>query len=354
MNHTEGGWSKNIGPGDSNATGRFRKKVQREMRYEEELTEMIDLLEGCLKQNKAGILTESFQAERAMRKLELSRQQEASERTIDEFSDLNEDMRAVCSLSWQPLDNHKQTVAYSGLEFQRSPENMSFDSYLWNTEISNTPEMTLNPVCLEYSPRDVHILVGGGYNGQIGFWDTRCGSRPVQMSAVLHSHRDPVYKVIWMPSLTCNESFSASTDGQVLFWDIRKTSEPTMRLVLDPSQKGNLYNAFGATSMEFEKTMKAKFMVGTEQGVVVSCRIPNLNQASKLETPNESIVATYHGHQGPISALQRNPFFRKNFLTVGDCTARIWSEDISTNTKFVRSFEQHPCTKRRQFGVLWI
>lgn len=70
-------------------------------------------------------------------------------------------------------------------------------------------------------------------------------------------------------------------------------------------------------------------MVGTEQGVVVSCRNPSLNQATKSEAPNESIIGTYHGHHGPIYALQRNPFFPKNFLTVGDCTARIWSEDIN-------------------------
>ncbi|KAL3314150.1 Dynein intermediate chain 2, axonemal [Cichlidogyrus casuarinus] len=32
-------------------------------------------------------------------------------------------------------------------------------------------------------------------------------------------------------------------------------------------------------------------------------------------------------HYGPIYALQRNPFFPKNFLSVGDWCARIWSED---------------------------
>lgn len=32
-------------------------------------------------------------------------------------------------------------------------------------------------------------------------------------------------------------------------------SEPTERLVLDPSKKGNLDNALGAVSLEFETTM---------------------------------------------------------------------------------------------------
>lgn len=32
-------------------------------------------------------------------------------------------------------------------------------------------------------------------------------------------------------------------------------------------------------------------------------------------------------HLGPVVAIKRNPAFVKNFLTVGDWCARIWSED---------------------------
>uniref|UniRef100_A0A8D0YGC7 Dynein axonemal intermediate chain 2 n=2 Tax=Sus scrofa TaxID=9823 RepID=A0A8D0YGC7_PIG len=63
-----------------------------------------------------------------------------------------------------------------------------------------------------------------------------------------------------------------------------------------------------------------KFMVGTEQGIVISCN-------RKAKTQAEKIVCTFSGHHGPVYALQRNPFYPKNFLTVGDWTARIWSED---------------------------
>lgn len=40
------------------------------------------------------------------------------------------------------------------------------------TENPNKPEFTLKPVsplvCLEYNPKDVHVLIGGCYNGQVG------------------------------------------------------------------------------------------------------------------------------------------------------------------------------------------
>nr|XP_048673673.1 dynein axonemal intermediate chain 2 isoform X2 [Caretta caretta] len=113
--------------------------------------------------------------------------------------------------------------------------------------------------------------------------------------------------------------------GSVLWWDIRKLTEPTETLVMDISRKGVLENALGAIALEFEPTMPTKFMVGTEQGMVITCN-------RKAKTPAEKIVGTYSGHHGPIYALARNPFFPKNFLTVGDWTARIWSEDCKESS----------------------
>ncbi len=53
------------------------------------------------------------------------------------------------------------------------------------------------------------------FNPLSAYWDTRKGSQPVEMSTIEHSHRDPVYKVIWLQSKTGTDIFSASTDGQV-------------------------------------------------------------------------------------------------------------------------------------------
>lgn len=97
-------------------------------------------------------------------------------------------------------------------------------------------------------------------------------------------------------------------------------SEPTEVVIMDITKKEQLENALGAISLEFESTLPTKFMVGTEQGIIISCN-------RKAKTSAEKIVCTFPGHHGPIYALQRNPFYPKNFLTVGDWTARIWSED---------------------------
>ncbi|XP_069511224.1 dynein axonemal intermediate chain 2 isoform X2 [Ambystoma mexicanum] len=321
INHVEGGWPKDVSPQEVEQTIRYRKKVEKDENYLNAVLQLGSVMEHCIKQNNAiDIYEEYFEEETALEGTE----EPPSAKTINVFRDPNEIKRTATTLSWHPDGNQKLAVAYSSLEFQRASKDMSYDSYIWDLENPNKPELTLKPVsplvCLEYNPKDSHILAGGCYNGQIAYWDTRKGGQPVEISVVEHSHRDPVYRVLWLQSKTGTECFSASTDGQVLWWDIRKMSEPTEKLVLDITKKGNLDNALGAISLEFEPTMPTKFMVGTEQGVVISCN-------RKAKTPAEKIVCTYSGHHGPIYGLQRNPFFPKTFLTVGDWTARLWSED---------------------------
>ncbi len=56
-------------------------------------------------------------------------------------------------------------------------------------------------MCIEYNPKDPHILIGGCYNGLIQYWDDRKGSAAVDTSPIEKSHRDPVYDVAWTQSV---------------------------------------------------------------------------------------------------------------------------------------------------------
>ncbi|XP_069581767.1 dynein axonemal intermediate chain 2 [Brachyistius frenatus] len=341
INHVEGGWPKDINPDEMEQTIRFRKKVEKDESYGNSLLQLGGVMDYCIRQNNSlDIYEDGFEDED-----EVDESPEPpSAKTINVFRDPNEGRRTVTGLSWHPDGGRKLAAAYSCLEFQRSCGDVSLDSYIWDVENPNRPEATLKPasplVCLDYNPKDSHTLVGGSYSGQIAYWDTRRGSQPVEVSSVEQSHRDPVYKIIWLQSKTGTDAFSASTDGQVLWWDVRKLSEPTERLVLDPGREGNLDRALGAISLEFEATMPTKFLVGTETGLVLSCN-------RKAKTPAEKVVCTYDGHLGPVYALQRNPFFPKNFLTVGDWTARIWSEDIKESsimwTRYQMSYLTDAC-----------
>ncbi|KAM9597379.1 dynein axonemal intermediate chain 2 [Trichechus inunguis] len=321
VNHIEGGWPKDVNPLELEQTIRFRKKVEKDENYINTITQLGSIMEHCIKQNNAiDIYEEYFDDEDPVEVTD----EAPSAKTINVFRDPQDIKRAATHLSWHPDGNRKLAVAYSCLDFQRAPVGMSLDSYIWDMENPNKPEIALRPtsplITLEYNPKDSHVLLGGCYNGQIACWDTRKGSMVAELSTIEFSHRDPVYGTIWLQSKTGTECFSASTDGQVMWWDIRKLSEPTEVVIMDITKKEMLENALGAISLEFESTLPTKFMVGTEQGIVISCN-------RKGKTPAEKIVCTFSGHHGPIYALQRNPFYPKNFLTVGDWTTRIWSED---------------------------
>ncbi|XP_061867150.1 dynein axonemal intermediate chain 2 [Colius striatus] len=340
VNHAEGGWPRDINPQEVEQAIRYRKKVEKDENYINTVTHLGTLMEHCIKQNNAINIYEEYFGEETS---ELE-DEPPSAKTLSVIRDPNVTKRTATRLSWHPDTCRKLAVAYSCLEFQQNTKDMSFDSYIWDLENLNKPELILKPssplVSLEYNPKDSHILLGGCYNGQMAYWDTRKGGLPVEVSAVEFSHRDPVYGAIWLQSKTGTECFSASTDGQVLWWDVRKLSEPTETLVLDITRRGLLENALGAVTLEFEPTMPTKFMVGTEQGIVISCN-------RKAKTPPEKISSTFSGHHGPVCALARNPFCTKVFLTVGDWTARIWSEETKESsimcTKYHLSYLTDGC-----------
>ncbi|GIY75290.1 dynein intermediate chain 3, ciliary [Caerostris extrusa] len=74
------------------------------------------------------------------------------------------------------------------------------------------PDVPVN--CVEYSPRDLELLVGGWSNGQIGLWDVRTGGRPQQISPITQCHKEGVSDIKWISSKTGFEFFSGSTDGK--------------------------------------------------------------------------------------------------------------------------------------------
>nr|XP_061836884.1 dynein axonemal intermediate chain 2-like isoform X1 [Nerophis lumbriciformis] len=341
VNHVEGGWPKDINPLEMEQTIRFRKKIEKDEGYLNSMQVLGTLTGLCVGQNNAVDIYEQYFEDAEL----LDEIQEApSTKTVNILRDPNQLKRTVTSLSWDPNGGRSLAAAYSCLESQKTTADMSKHSYIWNIENPNKPQMTLEPesqlICLEYNPNDLHTLISGCCNGQIAFWDTREGNHPVNVSAMEYGHRDPVYKTVWLQSETGTEALSGSTDGQIMWWDVRNLSEPTDRLVLDLAWEENLLNALGAISLEYNISMPDTFMVGTDLGVVLYC-----NRTAK--TPSEKIVRLYDGHYGPVYALQRNPFFPKYFLTVGDWGARIWSEDINDSsimwTKYQMSYLTDAC-----------
>ena len=134
--------------------------------------------------------------------------------------------------------------------------------------------------------------------------------------------RYPVVQTLWIPSKANSDFFSCSTDGVVLWWDIRFIKKPTESLVMDLEQpdRANVYKSIGITALQFEHTMSSRFLAGTENGFVV-----NVNR--RASNPVEKLAVRFQCYMGPVVAIDRNPVYTKNFLTIGDWSAKVWADD---------------------------
>ncbi|NXO06955.1 DNAI2 protein, partial [Oriolus oriolus] len=323
VNHVEGGWPLHVDPKNPELTSRYREEVEREDAYTRSVQRLGSLVEHCIRQNNAiDIYEEYFEEEEE----EEEEEEHPSAKTITVIRDPNMTKRMATRISWHPDANRAMAVAYCSLDFQDSRKDMSFDSYIWDLAQPGASDEALDVVQLAAKEERGSRSPGKGVGQGLFFsfpvyWDTRKGGLPAAMTPVEFSHRDPVYGACWLPSRTGTECFSGSTDGQVLWWDIRKMLRPSEKLILDITKEDQLKNALGASALDFAPTMPTKFLVGTEQGIIISC-----NRDAK--SPPEKIAHLFSGHLGAVYSVTRNPFFPKVFLSVGDWTARIWTEEL--------------------------
>ncbi|XP_076247328.1 dynein axonemal intermediate chain 2 isoform X1 [Calliopsis andreniformis] len=321
MYHSEGGWPKDINIKDAEQTVRYKRKIEKDELHIHTMLQLLPPMEHCILQNNTCNIYEQYFS--YMEPVSLI--QRAYSRTVNVYRDILHTKRQITHLSWSPDQGNRFAASYSNTDY-KAGTNDNFVSYIWEVENPNTPCMTLKPFCpilsLEYNPKDSNILVSGLTTGQVACWDVRKGSEPVETSSVELSHRDVCNKVLWINSKTGTEFFSASKDGQIMWWDTRKLQIPTETLVIDlckPDEQ-NINKAIGISALQFEPSMGTRFMCGLENGIVISGN-------RKGKTAGEKIATRFKAQYGPVISLERNPTFVKNFLTVGDWTTRIWSED---------------------------
>jgi len=94
-----------------------------------------------------------------------------------------------------------------------------------------------------------------------------------------------------------------------------------------------------------------KYMVGTEQGYII--------QASRRKQAEVSMRFGMEGgrHHGPVYSMQRNPAHLKYFLTIGDWSAKIWSEDIKSpimQTRYHQSYLTDGCWSPTRPGIFYL
>jgi dynein intermediate chain 2, axonemal len=284
------------------------------------------------------------------------------------FKDPNQVKRAVTKISWHPDATEPRVgVSYAQLRFQQMPPNMPKMSYIWNLNNPNRPERTLDPsspLCtLVFNHKNADVIVGGAYNGSLQFFDQRKGSssgviKPVESTILEKSHHDAIYDVYWLTtSKAGTQCVSTSTDGRLLWWDQRMLAEgPTDELILydaNPVAGQPLPKVCGGTTLEYNsEASPMKYLVGCEQGYIMQAN----RRKDKVEI-NVRYGLEDGKHHGPVYALQRNPAQLKYFLSVGDWTAKIWSEELRQpimQTRYHQSYLTDGCWSPQRCGLFYL
>lgn len=337
--HVEGGWPHGVDPTEFEEKMKYCKKVEREEGYLSSCRRLVQQsTEKYIKQNNAIDIYGSYFPEGLPEEDEALGP--AAAKIVSVFKDPNTEKRTAAAISWQN-DGRKFGVAYCRLRFQSNNTTMNTNSYIWDVMNPNTPVDTLltpSPLCsIQHYPKDPHIIAGGSWNGVVQYWDTRQPTRPAARSPIENSHKDPVWSIKWLQSKS-GELLSVSTDGDVYVWDCRIPDKPLELIKLPEDSltllpKGNGQGSkgvLGGLCLDYDPQVggPSKYMIGTEEGIILSCNRKGKTQADKI-SPN-----IFNAHHGPVYSVQRNPFFSKYFLSVGDWTARMWFEDFKLTPLF--------------------
>ncbi|GBP14928.1 Dynein intermediate chain 2, axonemal [Eumeta japonica] len=325
VNHAEGGWPVDVPFTDIESTQRYKRRIEKEDDYVHAVMKLYSKFEHYVLQNRSIEMYQSYYMEMP----HMPETEKHSVRTVNVYRDGGNrgPQRPISSIDWQSEGGRQMAVTYSHLDVNRKTKSLN-DCYLWDVENASQPHMTIEPFStlldLKYCPKDPCLLVGGLVTGQVGVWDTRVGGQVLRFCPPHVAHRDLVRSVQFIAAKSGREFFSGGADGCCKWWDMRNMEQPTDTVIIDilkqSTDEQSMAKANGITILEYEPSIPVRYMVGTENGLVVCGN-------RKGKTPYEMLPAAYEAHNGPVWALERSPAFLKNFLTVGDWTMRVWSED---------------------------
>ena len=116
-----------------------------------------------------------------------------------------------------------------------------------------------------------------------------------------------------------SEILATCGDGRVLRWDSRTNAIPGVSVDVNLDLRSD-QPKHGLTSICFDHNVPQRYFVSTDLGTVMSCGIKT-----------DSVLSQFNGgNYGTLFSVHRNPLFNKIFLTTGDRSMKIWSEDVKS------------------------
>ncbi|XP_038212077.1 dynein intermediate chain 3, ciliary-like [Zerene cesonia] len=326
INHSEGGWPRDVHLYNEDHLARHRRRVQHEDGYVNAILSLRPQIEHCIDQNNAIDMYQTYFANMY--------QQAPVEKYNLQIANIFRDPfeRPASCIVWTNETQSRLVASYSYQVYGPEQDSkISTICYMWDINKQTEPLYEFCPEnsCwrLTCSPVTPEVLLAGLNSGTINIFDIREGRSAVSKSSVYNSHRGPISGLLYGHSRTNSEFFSGSPDGQCLWWDIRNISKPIDQLYMSVRHghhvSPSFSNAEGVSCLEFDKGLPTKFLSGTESGLVIN--------ANRMGRSHSEILASYwYAHTGPVRAVHRSPCTLRMFITCGDWSVRIWSEEVRT------------------------
>ncbi|XP_055378977.1 dynein intermediate chain 3, ciliary-like [Condylostylus longicornis] len=321
MNHTEGGWPKEINHLDEEQNIRHRKKVEREDNWGKQCILLAKATLHSVAQNAVVNIYENYFSKH----LPLELKNDFKAINVQIYHDLKYPTRPVSQVDWTPTEQSRFLAAHS--IFETFPTfTYENDFYIWDCHNPLVPYVTLrSPVQatkVKICPKNDNLIAGGLKSGSVALWDARVNGDPEAISPLEVAHQDAVTAFCWVFSKTNTEFYTGSLDGLIRYWDGRNLRHPTFEVYLDPikAEKQDPGRSHGCTCLEFEYTIPVRFMAGTIKGQLF---LGNRQGTTHLEC----LSSNFNVMDGPIVSIERNIFFVKNFLIIGGFLAKIYSEE---------------------------
>lgn len=128
INHTEGGWPKDICLSDPEQTTRYRRKIEKDEMFISQVMGLTKPMEHCIYQNNAINIYETFFEELEPAPL----LEPCSSRTLNVYRDPSNQKRPVTHLSYSPDGGTKLAISYCDTAYQsQAINNHVNDSFIW-------------------------------------------------------------------------------------------------------------------------------------------------------------------------------------------------------------------------------
>uniref|UniRef100_A0A673ARK2 Uncharacterized protein n=1 Tax=Sphaeramia orbicularis TaxID=375764 RepID=A0A673ARK2_9TELE len=183
-------------------------------------------------------------------------------------------------------------------------------------------------------PNQPALIAGGLYSGEVVVWDTSRTQDTVlaQTGMSADSHREPVYKVSWVPLQKKGEFgvLSACSGGRVLQWTLDQGrcvlsagyALARQQVPHSSSFKTRGSSTVGVTSLALSPWDPDTFLVGSEGGLLLRCLFSSQTVAAVVSegqsvTLRAPAVFSFRPRSGPVHSIHCSPFHRNLFVSAG-------------------------------------